>query len=169
MDNRTGISPQNRYFAPAYRSTQCCSDLLSLSLLISMATVKSLTSTPGLEGSLLRCQGHIGRSDRPRLREGRKTRWRVGRRDKDTGRGGGAGGEGSVCIMCVCVRVRACVCVYTCMHVRACERERQRESSAPWVGSGIPVHLDPYRYTVPYRGNPYRCTRYYRRVPPALL
>ena len=27
----TGISPQNRYFAPVYRSTQCCSDLLSLS------------------------------------------------------------------------------------------------------------------------------------------
>ena len=77
-DNRTGIftgiSPQNRYFAPVYRSTQCCSDLLSLSLLISMATVKSLTSTSGLEGSLLRCQGHIGRSDRQRLREGRKTR-----------------------------------------------------------------------------------------------
>ena len=71
-DNRTGIftgiSPQNRYFTPVYRSTQCCSDLLSLSLLISMATVKSLTSTPGLEGSLLRCQGHIGRSDRQRLR-----------------------------------------------------------------------------------------------------
>ena len=79
-DNHTGIftsiSPQNRYFAPVYWSTQCCSDLLSLSLLISMATVKSLTSTPGLdlEGSLLRCQGHIGRSDRQRLREGRKTR-----------------------------------------------------------------------------------------------
>ena len=35
MDNCTGIftsiSPQNRYFAPVYRSTQCCSDLLSLS------------------------------------------------------------------------------------------------------------------------------------------
>ena len=35
-DNRTviftGISSQNRYFAPVYRSTQCCSDLLSLSL-----------------------------------------------------------------------------------------------------------------------------------------
>ena len=35
MDNRTGIftgiSPQNRYFAPVYRSAQCCSDLLSLS------------------------------------------------------------------------------------------------------------------------------------------
>ena len=34
-DNRTGIftgiSPHNRYFAPVYRSTQCCSDLLSLS------------------------------------------------------------------------------------------------------------------------------------------
>ena len=42
--------------------------ICSLSLLISMATVKSLTSTPGLEGSLLRCQGHIGRSDRQRLR-----------------------------------------------------------------------------------------------------
>ena len=62
----TGISPQNRYFAPVYQSTQCCSDLLSL--LISMATVKSLTSTPGLECSLLRCQGHIGRSDTQRLR-----------------------------------------------------------------------------------------------------
>ena len=39
-DNRTsiftGISPQNRYFAPAYRSTQFCSDLpLSLSLSLS--------------------------------------------------------------------------------------------------------------------------------------
>ena len=33
-----------------------------------MATDKSLTSTPALEGSLLRCQGHIGRSDRQRLR-----------------------------------------------------------------------------------------------------
>ena len=35
-DNRTGIftgiSPQNQYFALVYRSTQCCSDLLSLSL-----------------------------------------------------------------------------------------------------------------------------------------
>ena len=34
-DNRacifTGISPQNRYFVPVYQSTQCCSDLLSLS------------------------------------------------------------------------------------------------------------------------------------------
>ena len=38
--------------------------ICSLSLLISMATVKSLTSTPGLGGSLLRCQGHIGMSDR---------------------------------------------------------------------------------------------------------
>ena len=28
-------------------------------------------------------------------------------------------------------------------------RQRDRESSAPWVGSGIPVDLDPYRYTVP--------------------
>ena len=35
-----------------------------------MATVKSLTSMPGLEGSLLRCQGHIGRSDRQRETEG---------------------------------------------------------------------------------------------------
>ena len=52
--------------------------------------------------------------------------------------------------VCVCVRV-ACVCVCKCMHVRACERERdrERESSAPSVGSGIPVHLDPYQYTVP--------------------
>ena len=37
-DNRTGIftgiSPQNRYFAPVYRSTQCCSGLLSLSLFL---------------------------------------------------------------------------------------------------------------------------------------
>ena len=33
-----------------------------------MATVKSLTSKSGLEGSFLRCQGHIGRSDRQRLR-----------------------------------------------------------------------------------------------------
>ena len=40
----TSISPQNQYFAPVYLSTQCCSHLLSLSLLISMATVKSLTS-----------------------------------------------------------------------------------------------------------------------------
>ena len=35
-DNRTGIftgiSPQTQYFAPVYWSTQCCSDLLSLSL-----------------------------------------------------------------------------------------------------------------------------------------
>ena len=59
-----------------------------------MATVKSLTSTSGLEGSLLRCQGHIGRSDRQRLREGRKTRSCVGRRrEKDTSEGGG----GEVC------------------------------------------------------------------------
>ena len=29
------------------------------------------------------------------------------------------------------------------------ERERERESSAPRVGSGIPVHLDLYRNTVP--------------------
>ena len=43
--------------------------ICSLSLFISMATVKSLTSTPGLEGSLLRCQGHIGRSDRQRVRD----------------------------------------------------------------------------------------------------
>ena len=81
-----------------------------------MVTVKSLISTPGLEGSLLRCQGHIGRSDKQRLREGRKTS--VGRRrEKDTSEGRGAGG--SVCIM------RVCVCVCTCMHVRV------RESSAP--------------------------------------
>ena len=119
---------------------------LSLSLLISMATVKSLTFTPGLEGSLLRCQGHIGRSDRQRLREGRKTRWHVGRRrEKDTSQGrrwGGGGGEG-VHNVCVCVRVHlhACACVW--------ERETERESSAPWVGSGIPVHLYTYRYTVP--------------------
>ena len=41
-DNRTGIftgiSPQNRYFAPVYRSTQCCSDLLSLSLSLSLSS-----------------------------------------------------------------------------------------------------------------------------------
>ena len=62
-----------------------------------MATVKSLTSMPGLEDSLLRCQGHIGRNDRQRLREGRKTRWRVGRRrEKDTSEGGGEG-RGEVC------------------------------------------------------------------------
>ena len=81
---------------------------LSLSLLISMATVKSLTSMPGLEleGSLLRCQGHIGRSDRQRLREGRKTRWRVGRRrEKDTFDGRGK-----------CVHnVRVCVCARACV------------------------------------------------------
>ena len=112
-----------------------------------MATVKSLTSTPGLEGSLLRCQGHIGRSDRQRLR------WRVGRRrEKDTSEVGGGGGGGkcvhNVCVCaCVCACARVCVCM--CMHVRACERERDRESSAPWVGSGIPVDLDPYRYTIP--------------------
>ena len=76
-DNRTGIftciSPQNRYFAQ-YTGVHNVAVICSLSLLISMATVKSLTSTPGLEGSLLRCQGHIGRSNRQRLREGRKTR-----------------------------------------------------------------------------------------------
>ena len=43
----------------------------------------------------------------------------------------------SVCIMCVCAR--ACMCV----------RVTERESSAPWMGSSIPVHLDPYWYTVP--------------------
>ena len=52
-----------------------------------------------------------------------------------------------MCIMCVCVCV--CVCARACKCVRERERETERESSAPSVGSGIPVHLDPYRYTVP--------------------
>ena len=59
---RTGIL--HRYTGVHNVAVICSLSLsLSLSLLISMATVKSLTSTPGLEGSLLRCQGHIGRSE----------------------------------------------------------------------------------------------------------
>ena len=124
-----------------------------------MATVKGLTSTPGLEGSLLRCQGHIGRSDRQRLREGRKTRWRVGRRrEKDMSEGGWGGSGRSVCIMCACARV----CVFTCVHVRACEREFYPFSGFRYTGTHT-------RTGIPYRGNPYWCTRYYRRVPPALM
>ena len=96
-----------------------------------MATVKSLTSRPGLEGSLLRCQGHNGRSNRQRLR-----------------------------VLSVFLFLKP-----KCLHMlalplsflttinsyssRAAIFVRDRESSAPWVGSGIPVHLDPYRYTVP--------------------
>ena len=81
---RTGISPQNRYFAPVYRSTQCCSDLLSLSPYINGHS-QEFDFYASLEGSLLRCQGHIGRSDRQRLGEGTKTKWRVGRRREKGG------------------------------------------------------------------------------------
>ena len=70
-DNRTGIftgiSPQSWYFAPVYRSTQCCSDLLSHSSYINGHS-QEFDFYARLEGSLLRCQGHIGRSDRQRLR-----------------------------------------------------------------------------------------------------
>ena len=155
-DNRTGIftgiSPRTGNLHQ-YTGVHNVAVICSLSLLISMATVKSLTSTPGLEGSLLRCQGHIGRSDRQRLR-----------------------------VLSVFLFLKP-----KCLHMLALpllflitinsssshaaiivrERERQRERVLPleWV----PV----YRYTltrtgIPYRGNPYRCTRYYRRTPPAL-
>ena len=54
----------------------------------------------------------------------------------------------NVCV-CACVCAYVCVCARACMCVRVRERDRQTESSAHRVGSGIQVHLDPYRYTVP--------------------
>ena len=46
--------------------------------------------------------------------------------------------------VCACVCARVCVCARACM----CVREREREF-CPLSGFGIPVHLYPYRYTVP--------------------